>query len=97
MFFDYTWNGITFEMEHNQQEYTITTHWTDIEFVDNTYGYVTDDNDKLLCEIELEYLTEEVKLEIRKGAYDKFLEICEDPQDDIDRACFEYHQQREES
>lgn len=101
MVFDYVWNGITFEMYYEDlSNGELDPHWTDIEFVDNTYGYVVDDNDKLLCEIEieLEYLTEEAKLEIRQGAYEKYLGLCDDPQDDdVDRACFEYHQQREES
>ena len=97
MVFDYVWNGITFEMEYNQQEYTTTTHWTDIEIVDNTYGYVTDGNGKLLSEIELEYLTEEAKVKIRQGAYEEYLGLCDDHQDDdVDRACFEYHQQKEQ-
>ena len=96
MFFDFTYQGITFEMEFIDLVDTTTTHWTDIVFASDSGDVVLDG--KRIAWIDLEQLQPDTQKEIRFQSYDKYLKLCQDPQDDdIDRACFEYHQMKEES
>lgn len=96
MYFDHKWQGITFEMEYIHEPDASTAHWTDIIFASEQGDVVV--NGDVVAWIENETLTPDTRTTIRKEAFETYQSLAADPQDDeIDRADFDYHQQKEES
>ena len=96
MVFDYTWNGITFEMEYIAQEDADDTSWTDVDFTDYSgYGDIVIDK-KVVGNICIGGdLTLDAQTKIRKSAYEFFLNKARD--DYEERGDWEYHFNKEDS
>ena len=87
--FDYDWNGLSIIMEMTEFEDANKTHWTDVEIASE---------DALFEDgfVMIYMLTEETKDNIRREAYDYWLETDDlNMPDDIDRECHEYHINKE--
>ena len=98
MDFDYSYNGIVFEMEINFHDDSDYQHWTDVEF-GNIVGdikSIESDGQIVMNQLDIDDLTVPAQEKIRRQAFDYF-QGMQDFNSAMDKADADYHAMKEDS
>ena len=98
MDFDYSYNGIVFEMEINFHDDADDQDWTDVEF-GNIVGdikSIESDGQIVMNQLDIDDLTVPAQEKIRRQAFDYF-QGMQDFNSAMDKADADYHAMKEDS
>ena len=96
MDFDYSYNGIVFEMMIEFHDDANVSMWTDVEF-SNTVGDIKSieaDGQIVMNQIDVDDFIITIQERIRQQAFEHFQDMQKDDPA-IDKACAEYHAMKE--